>query len=178
LIFGRIGSGDMASLKRAVKNRSSAGILDSAKSYAFLLLKFRLRTEQELAGRMKRKKFPPEAIRQTIDFLKEKKFIDDTIFTRGWLDSRLKRSMGLRRITNELKLKGVKPALIEESIAQVKDSYNEDEVVKDLIRHKAPALKGLEPQKAKQRMYGFLIRRGFSPDVIVDNLNQMIKDES
>ena len=158
--------------------RSSAGLLEAAKNYAFLLLKFRLRSEQELRSRMKQKKYPPEVISATIDFLKEKSFIDDTIFTRAWLESRLKRSIGLRRVKNELKLKGVNAALIEQSIAATKGTYLEDEVVADLIRNKARALKGLDAQKAKQRMYAFLIRRGFSPDVIVDNLNQILKDES
>jgi regulatory protein len=161
-----------------VKKRSSAGLFESAKSYAFLLLKFRLRTEQELSSRMRQKKYPPEIISATIDFLKEKKFIDDDIFARAWLDSRLKRSIGLRRVKNELKLKGVKAELIERSIADVKDNYSEDEVVADLIKNKSMTLKGVDARKVKQRMYAFLIRRGFSPDVIVDNLNQMIKDES
>jgi regulatory protein len=161
-----------------VRTQSSAEIFEKAKSYAFLLLKFRLRTEQELAGRMKQKKFPPEVISRTIDFLKEKKFIDDGTFTRAWIDSRLKQSMGLRRVKNELKLKGVPGALIDQSIAQVKESYSEDEIVADIIRRKIGSLKGLDPLKAKQRIYAFLIRRGFSVDVIVDNLNQILKDES
>jgi len=152
--------------------------LEKAKAYAFLLLKFRLRSEQEICSRMKQKKFPPEVIGATIDFLKKKKFIDDEAFTRAWMDSRLKRAMGLRRVKNELKLKGVKASVIEQSVAAVKEGYSEDEVVADLIRHKLRALKALDIQKAKQRIYAFLIRRGFSPDVIVDNLNQILKDES
>jgi len=161
-----------------VRDQSSADITEKAKAYAFLLLKFRMRTEQELASRMKQKKYSPEVISRTIDFLKEKKFIDDEMFTRAWIDSRLKRSMGLRRVKNELKLKGVAGALIDRSIAQVKESYSEDEIVADIIRRKIGSLKDLDPLKAKQRIYAFLIRRGFSVDVIVDNLNQILKDES
>jgi len=161
-----------------VKNQSSAGFLEKAKAYAFLLLKFRLRSEREICSRMKRKKFPPEVIGATVDFLKKKKFIDDEAFARAWMDSRLKRAMGLRRVRNELKLKGVKAPVIEQSVAAVKEDYSEDAVVADLIRHKLRALKPSDIQKTKQRIYAFLIRRGFSPDVIVDNLNQILKDES
>ena len=142
------------------------------------MLKFRLRTERELASRMKQKKFPPEVISRTIDFLKDKKFINDGIFARAWIDSRLKRSMGLRRVKNELKLKGMPSALIDQSIAQVKELYSEDEIVADIIRRKIGSMKDLDPLKAKQRIYAFLIRRGFSADAIMDNLNQILKDES
>jgi regulatory protein len=168
----------MSFSKRTVKNQSSGGPFEKAKAYAFLLLKFRPRSEYELCSRMKQKKFQPEIISATVDFLKTKKFLDDESFTRAWVDSRLKRAMGLRRVKNELKLKGIKPALIEQSFAAVKENYSEDEVVSDLIRRKLQAVKGLDTQKAKQRIYAFLIRRGFSPDVIVDNLNQILKDES
>ena len=164
--------------KRTVKSRSNAGLLEKAKAYAFLLLKFRLRSEEEIRSRMKQKKFPPEVIGGTVDFLKEKKFIDDEAFTRAWMDSRLKRAMGLRRVKNELKHKGVRASVIDQSVAAVKEGYNEEEVVAELIRHKLRALKGPDIQKVKQRIYAFLIRRGFSPDVIVDNLNQILKDES
>jgi regulatory protein len=161
-----------------VRDQIGADLFEKAKRYAFLLLKFRFRTEHELAGRMKQKKFPPEVVGRTIDFLKEKKFIDDEIFTRAWIDSRLKRSMGLRRVKNELKLKGVAGALIDRSIAQVKELYSEDEIVADIIRRKIGSMKDIDPLKAKQRIYAFLIRRGFSADVIADNLNQILKDES
>ena len=168
----------MSSSKRRVKKQSSAGLEEKAREYAFLLLKFRLRSEQELCGRMKQKKFPPAVIDSTMRFLKEKKFIDDSLFSRAWLDSRLKRSIGIRRIKNELRQKRIKPALIEGSVEAVREGYNEDEVVRSLISRKLRSLKGLDIRKTKQRLYAFLFRRGFSSDAIADNLNQILKDES
>ena len=161
-----------------MEKKNNGLLFERARNYAFLLLKFRLRTEEEIRSRMKQKKFPADVIKATIDFLKDKKFIDDGLFARAWLDSRLKRSMGLRRVKNELKLKGVKPSLIEETIASAKHGYNEDEAVADLISRKSRGLKGLDARKVRQRIYAFLMRRGFSPDVIADNLNKMPEYES
>ncbi|MCU0651258.1 MAG: recombination regulator RecX [Candidatus Omnitrophica bacterium] len=161
-----------------MKNQNSQAIFEKAKRCAFLLLKFRLRTEQELVSRMKQKKYPAEIISRTIDFLKEKKFINDEIFTRAWIDSRLKRSMGMRRVKNELKLKGVPGAIIDRSIGEAKENYSEDETVADLIKHKMHSMKDIDPRKAKERLYAFLLRRGFSSEAIMDNLNRAIKDES
>lgn len=126
---------------------------------------------------MKRKKFPAGVIDTTMRFLKDKKFLDDGKFSRAWIDSRLKRSIGMRRVKNELRLKGIPSSLADESAAAVIEGYDEDETVRDLINRKIASMKGIDRQKMKQRIYAFLVRRGFSADAIVDNLNKTFKDE-
>ncbi len=78
---------------------------EKARAYAFLLLKFRLRRENELLARLKQKGFSEQVSKDTVNFLKEKEFIDDRVFAKGWVASRLKRPFGLRRIKQELNLK-------------------------------------------------------------------------
>jgi regulatory protein len=155
-------------------NRSK--VLDSftkAKNYAFLLLKFRLRSERELYSRLKKKDFPESIIRKTISFLKEKGFIDDSVFAKNWISSRLKRPFGLRRITQELKLKGVDREVIAQQVQGLKGNYCEEKVVEEIARFKLNKLKNVEPQKARSRLYGYLIRRGFSSEVIIDVINKL-----
>jgi regulatory protein len=144
-----------------------------ALEYAFLLLKYRLRSEQELRLRMKRKKFAPETIERAITFLKEKKFIDDAIFAKAWMESRLIRPLGLRRIQQELKLKGVNSAIISACISKAKETYSETDTIKEIARLKLSKLKGVEPRAAKRRVYAYLLRRGFSPDAIYEVINQL-----
>jgi regulatory protein len=144
-----------------------------ALEYAFLLLKYRLRSEQELRLRMKRKKFAPETIDRAITFLKEKKFIDDAIFAKAWMESRIVRPLGLRRIQQELKLKGVNNSIISVCISKVKETYSETDTIKDIARLKLSKLKGVEPRTAKRRVYAFLLRRGFSPDAIYEVISQL-----
>jgi regulatory protein len=76
--------------------------LEKARAYAFLLLKFRPRSELELSQRLKRKKFSQEIVFKSIAFLKEKKFLDDDCFARNWINSRIKKPLGLRRLRKEL----------------------------------------------------------------------------
>ncbi|MDD2680002.1 MAG: regulatory protein RecX [Candidatus Omnitrophica bacterium] len=147
---------------------------DKARDYAFLLLKFRLRSENELAQRLKLKKIPAETIKEVISFLKEKKFIDDNIFASAWINSRLKRPLGLRRIRQELRQKGVAKEIIEEQAAKLKD-YSEDKTVLDLAKGRLSRLKGIDPLSAKRRVYAFLLRRGFSPEIVIDTLNQLCR---
>ena len=87
--------------------------------YALRLLKFRPRSEYELRRRLKQKGFPEEGIRQTLDFLQECQLLDDREFARMWAESRAKRPLGLRRIKQELKAKGISRDLTEQVIKQL-----------------------------------------------------------
>jgi len=139
--------------------------LQAAKEYAFLLLKFRLRSEQELAQRLRQKKFSATVIQETIRFLRDRKFIDDRIFAKSWVASRIKRPLGLRKIRQELLLKGLDKEIITETLAQVKTDYQESGIIRQLAEQRWAKLKDVEPLKAKQRIYAYLLRRGFSPDI-------------
>ena len=142
--------------------------VEKARAYAFLLLKFRLRSEKELAQRLRQKGFSEELSQDTVSFLKNKQFIDDRVFAKGWIYSRLKRPFGLRRIKQELVEKGLDKETIAETFAQVKEDYDEGSIVKRLAEQRFSRLKGVESIKAKQRVYAYLTRRGFSPDLIGD----------
>jgi regulatory protein len=151
--------------------KSNQETLQKARDYAFLLLKFRLRSEREIYARLKKKKFDEEIIKQTVSFLKNKGFIDDSVFAKAWIESRLKKPLGLRRIRQELNLKGVDKEIIDSQISEVKKDYPEEELVKKIAQERLKKLKGIEPRSAKRRVYTYLLRRGFSPETIINALN-------
>lgn len=146
--------------------------LEKAKNYAFLLLKFRPRSEKEIFFRLKKKKFDDHVIRETLSFLKEKNFINDVDFARTWITSRIKKPLGLRRLKQELNLKGINKEVIDNAIAGVKENYNEEDVVEKIVREKFKKLRGVDPKKARARIYGYLLRRGFSPQVIIEAMGK------
>lgn len=153
---------------------SPTASFDKARDYAFLLLKFRLRSENELVERLKLKRIPGETIKEVVSFLKEKRFIDDSVFARGWINWRLKKPLGLRRITQELRQKGVDKEVIEQEIAKVKD-YSENKTVLELAKGRLNRLKGIDQVSARRRVYAFLLRRGFSPGAVIEALNQLCR---
>ena len=154
---------------------SNTEALEKARAYAFLLLKFRLRSRDELRRRLKQKKFKDEIIEKTLDFLQEKAFIDDSEFARSWISSRISKPLGLARIRQELKLKGVDKGIIEAQLNKIRKNYSEEEVVLGLARERFQKLKGLEPYKAKNKLFQYLARRGFSSETITDALTQLWK---
>jgi len=153
--------------------QSNHELSEKARAYAFLLLKFRLRSEKELFDRLKRKKFPDSVIKKTIKFLKDKQFIHDSVFAKAWANSRVKRRLGLRRIEEELKLKGVNRELIDSIISDIKKDYSESGIIRDIAQERLGRLKGIEPDQAKRKVYAYLLRRGFIPETIMDILNQL-----
>lgn len=154
-------------------NNIAEDTLAKAREYAFLLLKFRLRSEKEVYGRLKKKKFEEKVIKETLSFLKDKDFINDTPFAKSWIESRLRKPLGLRRIRQELVLKGIKKEIIDRQLEVVKENYPEDELVGRIAKEKLDKLKGIEPQKAKKRIYSYLLRRGFSAQAVIEAMNNL-----
>ena len=155
--------------------RNKEELLQKAREYAFLLLKFRLRSEKEIYSRLKQKKFAEEIIKETILFLKDKGFIDDSNFTKVWIESRLKRPLGLRRIKQELNLKGIAKEIIDTQLSQIKAGYFESDIVAKIAEARLSKLKDIEPENIKRRLYAYLLRRGFSPEVVMDVIAQLCK---
>ena len=123
-------------------------------------------------ARLKQKGFSPELSLSTVNFLRDKGFIDDRVFAKGWVASRLKRPYGLRRIKQELVAKGLDKEIIEDALSAAGDDYSESRIVGQLAKERFSRQKGIEPQKAKARVYGYLLRRGFPPDIVSDIVKQ------
>lgn len=153
--------------------RNKTDLLQKAKEYTFLLLKFRPRSEKEIYERLKKKKFSEEIIKETISFLKDKRFIDDNYFAKVWIESRLKRPLGLRRVREELRIKGIAKEIIDSQFQEIKEKYCEEDIVREIARQRLSKLKNIDPAKAKNRIYGYLLRRGFSADIVIDAINQL-----
>ena len=149
-------------------------LLQNAKRYAFLLLKFRPRSEKEVRERLIRKKFPGNIIEKTVSFLKEKNFLNDRLFAAAWIDYRINKPLGLRRLKRELNSKGIDKEIISRCIEEIKKDYSEDAVVEQIAREKLVRLKGIDRRKAKIRTYAYLLRRGFSPYVIIEVMNRIM----
>ena len=147
--------------------------LNKAKNYAFLLLKFRPRSINEIETRLKEKGYTHQAVKETLDFLKEKKFLDDDYFAKGWIEWRLKKPFGFRRIRQELQLKGVGQEIVESNIDSLKENYSEEKIVRLLAAERMKRLKTIEPKKAKSRIFSWLLRRGFSQGTVIDAVREL-----
>lgn len=158
--------------KQRVKNSAKFDAA-AARAYAFLLLKFRLRSQAELKQRLKQKGFCEELAQETVDFLKDKEFIDDRVFACGWIATRLRQPFGLRKIKQELAQKGIDPKIIEDSLGKIKDNYDESQIVGQLAQKRFSRIKNVDRVKAQARVYAYLLRRGFSGDLVAQVVKKL-----
>jgi regulatory protein len=145
-----------------------ASALQKAKNYCFLLLKFRARSEKEIYSSLKRKKFDEEIIRAACKALKNNGFIDDNAFTKAWIAARLKKPLGLERIKQELKLKGIADSVLESNIEEIRGSYSQEDTILKVVKAKLSKFSSQDPDKIKKKLFGYLLRRGFSAEKIID----------
>ena len=150
---------------------------NKARNCCFRLLKIRDRSEKEIRTRLSQKKYSQEIINQTIQFLTTSELLDDRQFTKKWIQARLARPLGLKRIHFELKQKGISDDLIREGLSQLDNTYREEEIVFSLIKKRMPRYRTLDPVKRRQRLFGYLARRGFNPEIINNGLKKFYKTE-
>ena len=147
--------------------------LNSAKKACFNLLKIRPRSEYELRSRLVRKGFDTEVIEKTVEYIAKIGLIDDLAFARLWVESRIKRPLGLHRLSFELKTKGVNKEIIDRVVKEYKSPEKEEETIRDLLQRKMKKLSGLDKKKIKSRLWGFFLRKGFSKDIVFDVLSEI-----
>ncbi len=145
----------------------------SCRPWALRFLKIRPRSVAELKEKLEKKGFEAQDIDNALGWLQSTKLLDDRAFTKSWIQYRLARPFGFRRIVLELKDKGIDPGIIEEEIDAVKPHVDESRTALELARRRWQRLTGIEPLKKKKRIFDFLSRRGFSPDVIFKVLKQL-----
>src|ERR1039457_7156524 len=96
----------------------------SIKVAALRFLKIRPRSIAELKEKLKGKGFSLTEIDIVLNDLIASGILDDRAFTKSWINYRLARPFGFRRIIQELKIKGIDQEIIEQAVAEIQGSYN------------------------------------------------------
>jgi regulatory protein len=142
-------------------------ILTRARNNAYALLRQRPRSEYEIRNRLKLKGYDEAVIEEVVAGLKKINEIDDKKFAHIWVESRMQMNpMGDAVLKNELKEKGVSDPIIEATLAEKAEKYDEYEVAFSMAKEQFERLKRLDRRKAIKRVYDFLLRRGFAYDTI------------
>lgn len=139
-----------------------------ARDAALSLLSHRARSQTELKRRLKRKGFEEDTADATVARLSDLGVVNDAAFAESFVRDRVRlRPHGKRRLAAELRAKGVDRDTAHAAIDDVME--REDASEADLARAAAARWKprpGEEPGKARQRLQGFLARRGFGGEVV------------
>ena len=145
----------------------------AAKSSALRLLSYRPRSATEIQNRLLGK-FDKETVEITMDWLIKDEFVNDDKFTTWWVESRVRQKLlSSSMIRKELLEKGVSLSIVNNALINVDDNLNAHKLAERLCRN----IGTKDMREFKQKLYGKLIRRGFSTGVAltsIDKLNSRI----
>lgn len=125
----------------------------------------RPRSEKEIDDWLYRKKIHISLYDKLKKKLVKLDLLDDNKFAKWWIGQRMEfRPRGINALKSELYQKGIDKKIISKAIKEAE--INEYELAKRLVEKNKRKWARYDEQKRKEKMYGFLSRKGFSWDVI------------
>ncbi|QIW16905.1 recombination regulator RecX [Pasteurellaceae bacterium RH1A] len=131
----------------------------SATQYLVYLLARRDYSEQELRQRLKRKEYSEQEAEEALAKAQEHNWQSDVRFCATYVRSRSQQGYGPRRIQQELYHKGIAQWLIEQTLEEAEIDWYE--LAEYQFNKKRPEVWDI---KAKQKMWRFMLSRGFEND--------------
>ncbi|WP_437677155.1 regulatory protein RecX [Sorangium sp. So ce131] len=136
---------------------------------ALRLLSFRARSASELEKRLLEKGEPRDQVTAAIARLTANGLLDDARYAEARARSGIVgKPRSRRRIAQDLARKGVARDVADAAIRQVMADEGTDEaaVAERAARKKLRSLARLDPAEQRQKLYAFLARQGYAPDVV------------
>jgi regulatory protein len=165
---------DAATLERLQEARAATACYD----HALDALARRARASGELERWLAKRDHPRAAIEHAVERLRALGLLDDEAFARSFARSRgTGRGMGPRRIAAELSRRGVARSVADAALAELEATAAADDPsglssaererarVRDAAERRMRSLASLEPEVARRRLTGWLVRRGYSPGI-------------
>jgi regulatory protein len=130
-----------------------------ALDYAYKLLSYRQRSEQELKRRLRMKGYDEDEVREAVGRLQELDILDDPAFARNLrIQSEERKHFGRKGARMYLRRMGIQPGDADEAL----DGYNELEVARRLVERKRRLIGTLSEAANRRKIIGYLQRRGYS----------------
>jgi regulatory protein len=124
-------------------------------------------SEQEIRRALGREGFAEDAIDETVARLRRERYLDDAGFAARLARSRIAHSgHGRNRVRQELRRKGVRRTAAEAGLKEALEEVSETDVLDALARRFWRARAADEPARRMQKLWMFLVRRGFPSDLV------------
>lgn len=141
---------------------------------ALYFLGHRKRSEKEIITKLRQKDYEDVDIEETLVKLRELGFIDDADFAQSLINDRRNFSkVGKRVLVQELRAKGIDGEIIDEMVSLNATDESEFENALALAEKKAANLSGQDSQAIKNKLYQFLLRKGYSSNIIARVLRHL-----
>jgi regulatory protein len=130
---------------------------------ALNLIGYRMRSSKEIELQLKRNDTPEPVIAKVLERLHRSRLVDDNNFSHTWIENRIEfRPRSRRLLSMELRQKGISDDVIQEALEGI--TPDEDLAYRAAEKY-ARKLDSLGFKVFRQKLGGYLARRGFSYDV-------------
>lgn len=130
-----------------------------AKLCAMHQLEKRDKTEYQLRQKLMELFYPQQLVDEAVAYVKKYHYIDDLRYAVSYLSYR-REQKSIRQLEQELYQKGISKELVQEAFEQI-DAPDEEQQIRNWLqkKHYDPAA---ADRKETNRIYGFLLRKGYS----------------
>lgn len=146
-------------------------LIKRARRRALHLLERMDRTESQLRIKLTQGYYPEDVVEDAIGYVKGYHYLDDLRYAQNYVGCQKERK-SRRRIQTELLGKGVAMELVQQAIEEEFQQENEQELISKWVEKKGYSTEKAD-LKEKQRMYQFLLRKGFHSDDILHVLEHL-----
>ena len=153
----------------ALASLKHQGDIEKAYQRALHYLGYRARTRQELERYLEQKKLDLDVIETVLNRLEDQGYVDDAAFSQSWVKDRESLNPKSKRaLRYELRQKGVQDSLIDEAVADL----DEHDAAWRLVHKRLAQWRTLDDLKFRQKLSGYLARRGFHYEIIDEVLQK------
>jgi regulatory protein len=144
---------------------------EAAIQKALRFLGYRARSVSEVRENLQKHAIPEAVIERTLERLQESGLLNDQEFAQAWVENRNTfRPRSRRALALELRRKGLDDDVIQQTLEQTVD---ESSLARDAARKDLRKVQGLDWPDFRNKLGGFLGRRGFSYDVVAPILREL-----
>lgn len=145
--------------------------IKSAYNYALHLLERKMYLENQIRNKLLKKGYNETVVEKTISKLKNYGFINDEEYVKRYIEFSITKKLGTRKIAANLKQKGL---FIKEKDIDI-NSEILYENAKSLALKKLKTI-GKDKKNIKQRLYNYLVYRGYDNELIFKVLKEILKE--
>jgi regulatory protein len=133
------------------------------------------RSHQEVQQKLAEMRMIPEAIDQIIGHLLEHNFLNEERFAKTYVSGKFRiKKWGRRRLTLELKKKGVGKFNINQALNEIND-VEYIETFNALAEKRITYIKEINKLKKKKKLEDYLLYRGWESHLVYEKVNHLIK---
>ena len=142
------------------------------------LLTYKARSIEEMRARLLEKVWTNEEIVESvIEKLKKYNYLNDDEFARSFASAKLRqKAIGKRRLEQDLYRKKLDKETISRAVESAFEETPESEVIVRAIEKRLRSKGHPESQREQQNFFGYLVRLGFSYDLIRENMEKIRRE--